>query len=274
MTKNVEIVVDAGLVEVDNVKSEEPKRTDKPCEACPIVTLAQKLFAEVLGTYFIIFTGCGSVIVNKMYDGCVTFPGICVVWGLIVMVMVYSIGHISGAHFNAAVTFTFAIFKRFPWKQVPLYIAAQLIGSILASGSLVLMFDVTKETAFFGTMPSGSNMQSFIMEIVISFLLMFVISGVATDNRAIGELAGLAVGMTIMLVVFVAGPISGASMNPVRSMGPAIVMHQYKGIWVYLFGPPIGTVAGAFCYNLIRFTDKPLREITKTKSFLRSASKI
>ncbi|GAA0185635.1 hypothetical protein LIER_32923 [Lithospermum erythrorhizon] len=273
MTKNIE----GSINEVNDIELEEGSvpKSDKKGDAwasAAFVTLAQKLFAEVLGTFFIIFTGCGSVVVNKLYDGIVTFPGICVVWGLIVMVMIYSVGHISGAHFNPAVTITFAIFRRFPWKQVPMYIAAQLMGSILASGTLALMFDIP-EKDYFGTIPAGSPWQSFAMEIVISFLLMFVISGVATDNRAIGELAGIAVGMTIMLNVLVGGPISGASMNPARSIGPAIVKHVYKGLWVYIFGPPIGTIAGAFCYNLIRFTDKPLREITKTSSFLRSVSK-
>ncbi|KAF8399010.1 hypothetical protein HHK36_014877 [Tetracentron sinense] len=230
-----------------------------------------QVIAEVLGTYFLIFAGCGSVAVNKTY-GSITFPGICVTWGLIVMVMIYSIGHISGAHFNPAVTITFAIFRRFPYSHVPLYVVAQLLGSILASGTLFLVFDV-KPKAFFGTVPVGSNVQSLVLEIIISFLLMFVISGVATDNRAIGELAGIAVGMTIMLNVFVAGPVSGASMNPARSIGPAIVMRVYTGLWVYIVGPIIGTIAGGFAYNLIRFTDKPLREITKTGSFLTSMSR-
>ncbi|KAH8496035.1 hypothetical protein H0E87_019005 [Populus deltoides] len=232
------------------------------------VQIIQKIIAEVIGTFFLIFMGCGSVVVNQMY-GSVTFPGVCVVWGLVVMVMVYSVGHISGAHFNPAVTVTFAIFRHFPYKQVPLYIVAQLLGSLLASGTLSLLFSVTGE-AYFGTIPVGPDIRSFVTEIIISFLLMFVISGVATDNRAIGELAGIAVGMTIMLNVFVAGPVSGASMNPARSLGPAIVMRQFKGIWVYIVGPPIGTILGALCYNIIRFTDKPLREITKTASFLKS----
>nr|ALK82484.1 noduline-like intrinsic protein 1;3 [Salix purpurea] len=148
---------------------------------------------------------------------------------------------------------------------------AQLLGSLLASGTLSLLFNVPDE-AYFGTIPVGPDIRSFVTEIIISFLLMFVISGVATDNRAIGELAGIAVGMTIMLNVFVAGPVSGASMNPARSLGPAIVMRKFKGIWVYLVAPPIGTILGALCYNLIRFTDKPLREITKTASFLKSKS--
>ncbi|CAI0547787.1 unnamed protein product [Linum tenue] len=232
------------------------------------VKLLQKLFAEVVGTYFVIFAGCGAVAVDKMY-GSVSFPGVSVVWGLIVMVMIYSVGHISGAHFNPAVTVTFAIFRQFPFKQVPLYILSQVLGSVLASGTLYLLFDVPEE-AYFGTVPVGPNLRSFVLEIIISFLLMFVISGVATDNRAVGELAGIAVGMTIMLNVFVAGPVSGASMNPARSLGPAIVMRIYKGIWVYIVGPFAGTILGGFAYNLIRYTNKPLSELTKSATLLRS----
>ncbi|VVB02628.1 unnamed protein product [Arabis nemorensis] len=241
------------------------------CTSPSIVCLTQKLIAEMIGTYFIIFSGCGVVVVNKLYGGTITFPGICVTWGLIVMVMIYSLGHISGAHFNPTVTITFAIFRRFPWYQVPSYIGAQLAGSLLASLTLRLMFNVTRE-AFFGTTPADSPIRALVAEIIISFLLMFVISGVATDSRAIGELAGIAVGMTIMLNVFVAGPISGASMNPTRSLGPAIVMGVYKGIWVYIVGPFVGVLAGGFVYNFIRFTDKPLRELTKSASFLRATS--
>ncbi|XP_022728195.1 probable aquaporin NIP-type [Durio zibethinus] len=202
------------------------------CSSIAMVTTMQKLIAEIIGTYFIIFAGCGAVAVNKIY-GSVTFPGICVTWGLIVMVMIYSVGHISGAHFNPAVTITLAIFRRFPFKEVPLYVAAQLMGSVLASATLSLILDVTP-SAYFGTVPAGSNAQSFAVEIIISFLLMFIISGVSTDNQAVGQLGGVAIGMTIMLNVFVAGPISGASMNPARSMGPAIVKHVYKGLWLYI----------------------------------------
>ncbi|KAF4360318.1 hypothetical protein CsatB_022996 [Cannabis sativa] len=246
------------------------------CSSNEVVKQLQKIIAEVIGTYFVVFLGCGAVVVNKIH-GSVTFPGICVVWGLIVMVMIYSVGHISGAHFNPSVTITFAIFRRFPITEanyyiVPLYIMAQVIASILASGTLYLLFDVT-EDAYFGTLPVGSNVQALVFEIIISFLLMFVISGVATDNRAIGELAGIAVGMTILLNVFVAGPVTGASMNPARSIGPAIIMKTYTGLWIYIVGPTIGTILGGFAYNLIRFTDKPLREVTRSSSFLRSMSR-
>ncbi|PON46959.1 Major intrinsic protein [Parasponia andersonii] len=233
------------------------------------VPFIQKLLAEVLGTYFLIFAGCASVVVNNDKDKIVTFPGISIVWGLVVMVMVYSVGHISGAHFNPAVTIAFATTKRFPYKQVPAYVAAQVLGSTLASGTLRLLFN-GKEDHFTGTLPTGSDLQSFVIEFIITFYLMFVVSGVATDNRAIGELAGLAVGSTVLLNVMFAGPISGASMNPARSLGPAIVHNQYKGLWIYLVSPTLGAIAGAWTYNLIRFTDKPLREITKSGSFLKS----
>ncbi|KAF6149824.1 hypothetical protein GIB67_010898, partial [Kingdonia uniflora] len=225
------------------------ERSVQFCASNEVVKMTQKVIAEVLGTYFVVFSGCGSVAVNKIY-GSVTFPGICITWGLIVMVMVYSVGHISGAHFNPAVTITFAIFRRFPYIQVLPYICAQLVGSLLASGTLCLIFDV-KAVNFFGTIPVGSDVQSLVLEFIISFLLMFVISGVATDNRAIGELAGIAIGSVILLNVFVAGPISGASMNPARSIGPAIIMKQFKGLWVYVVGPIAGTIAGGFAYNLI-----------------------
>lgn len=239
------------------------------CDLGISVHFLQKIVAEVFGTYFLIFAGCASVAVNIIKGGTITFPGICIVWGLAVMVMVYSVGHISGAHFNPAVTIAFATCGRFPWKQVPAYIIAQVIGSTLASVTLRLLFGGSRNH-FFGTVPSGSDFQSFVLEFIISFYLMFVISGVATDNRAIGELAGLAVGATVLLNVLIAGPISGASMNPARTLGPAVVLNRYKGIWVYIAGPISGTIAGAWAYNLIRFTNRPLREITKSGSFLKS----
>ncbi|XP_027152441.1 probable aquaporin NIP-type [Coffea eugenioides] len=260
-------------LEEGNASSFPYKSNEKTtfCASTDVVLIIQKVFAEAIGTYFLIFIGCGSVAVNKIYES-ITFPGVCIAWGLIVMVMVYAVGHISGAHFNPAVTIAFAIFRHFPYKQVPLYIVAQLLGAILASGTLCLIFDV-KAQAFFGTVPTGSNVQSLVLEFVISFLLMFVISGVATDNRSIGELAGIAIGMTILINVLVAGPVSGASMNPARSIGPAIIMNEYKGLWIYIVGPLLGTIAGGFTYNLIRFTEKPLQELTKSSTFMKSVSR-
>nr|GEY11196.1 probable aquaporin NIP-type [Tanacetum cinerariifolium] len=220
----------------------------------PKIHIAQKLLAEFIGTYCVIFAGCGSVAVNKIYGGTITFPGICVTWGLIVMCMIYAVGHVS-AHFNPAVTITLSLLGLLPYKEVVFYIIVQLLGSILASGTLSLIMDVTPE-AFFGTTPVGSTTQSFVVEIIITFILMFVISGASNDHRAIKKHGGIVVGMTIMLNVFVGGPISGASMNPARSIGPALVKSNYKGLWAYIFGPIIGAISGGFAYNLLKPTQK------------------
>ncbi|XP_035545105.1 aquaporin NIP1-1-like [Juglans regia] len=155
-------------------------------------------------------------------------------------------------------------------RKVPAYVFAQVLGSTMASGTLRLTFN-GHQNFFAGTVPSGTELQCFVLEFIITFYLVFVISGVATDNRAIGELAGLAVGSTVLLNVMFAGPISGASMNPARTLGPAFVHNEYRGIWVYIAGPILGAVSGGLVYNLIRFTDKPLREITKSGSFLKAS---
>ncbi|KAL7613882.1 hypothetical protein Lser_V15G07358 [Lactuca serriola] len=230
----------------------------------PKIHLAQKLLAEFIGTYCIIFAGCGSVAVNKLYGGTVTFPGICVTWGLIVMAMIYTVGHVS-AHFNPAVTITLSLLGLHSFQEVIFYILSQLLGSISASGTLSLIMDVTPE-AFFGTTPVASTTQSFVVEIIITFILMFVISGATNDHRAIKKHGGIAVGMTIMLNVFVGGPISGASMNPARSLGPAIVKLNFKGIWAYIFGPLIGAISGGFVYNLLKPTNKSFCELFNKRS--------
>ncbi|GFZ06166.1 NOD26-like intrinsic protein 1;2 [Actinidia rufa] len=190
-------------------------------------------------------------------------PGISIVWGLVVMVMVYSVGHISGAHFNPAVTIAFATCKRFPWKQVPAYVSAQVVGSTLASGTLRL------------TAASRITSPELFRPDLTCNPLCWNSSSHSTSclSSPIGELAGLAVGATVLLNVMFAGPISGASMNPARSLGPAIVSNHYKGIWIYILAPISGAIAGAWVYNIIRFTNKPLREITKSGSFLKSFSR-
>ncbi|KAL2494823.1 Aquaporin NIP1-2 [Forsythia ovata] len=233
-----------------NIKDEVNEQRSGTSPGC--LPFIQKVIAEILGTYFLIFAGCAAVVVNADKDKVITMPGIAIVWGLVVMVMVYSVGHISGAHFNPAVTIAFATCKRY--RHIS---RLKSLVPPLASGTLRLLF-TGKHDHFAGTLPTGSHLQSFVVEFIITFYLMFVISGVATDNRAIGELAGLAVGATILLNVMFAGPISGASMNPARSLGPAIVSNNFKGIWIYLLGPTFGAVAGAWVYNIIRFTNKPL----------------
>ncbi|KAL5096956.1 hypothetical protein RYX36_001283 [Vicia faba] len=258
------------VLDVDGDASNISKETDIKDS----VPLLKKLVAEVVGTYIMIFTGCAAVIVNLNNDHVVTLPGIAFAWGFTVMVLVYSLGHISGAHFNPAVTIAHASTKIFPFKQVPAYIIAQVLGSTLASGTLRLIFN-GKEDHFIGTLAAGSNLQAFVIEFICTFFLMFVISGVATDNRAVGELAGLAVGSTIIIDILFAGPLTGASMNPARSLGPAIVYHEYTGLWIYLISPILGALIGTWTYNFIRHTNRPMCdehtkiELTKIVPFLR-----
>ncbi|XP_031386976.1 aquaporin NIP1-1-like [Punica granatum] len=266
--RNGVVALDVKAADASAKAAMDEQETGACCFVPP--TFVQKMIAEVCGTYFLIFAGCGSVVVNRN-EKVVTEPGIAITWGLAVLVLVYSVGHISGAHFNPAVTIAFATCKRFPWKHVPAYVAAQMLGSLLASGTLRLLF-TGRHDQFAGTLPTGSDMQAFVIEFIITFYLMFVISGVATDNRAIGELAGLAIGATILLNVMFTAPVTGASMNPARSLGPAIVSNNYTGIWIYLLAPTLGAIAGAWVYNSIRLSDKPAREITKSTSFLRNAS--
>ncbi|KAF8029387.1 hypothetical protein BT93_E1937 [Corymbia citriodora subsp. variegata] len=212
------------------------------------------IHSDVVGTYFLIFNGCKSVAVNLDYDKVVTLLGISIVWGLAVMVLVYSVGHVSGAHFNPAVAIAFATYKRFPWKQVPPYIVAQVFGSTMASRMLRLLF-IGKLNPFVGTQPAA-----FVFEFIITFYLMFNISGVAIDSRAmscnflellIRELAGLVVGATVLLNVMFAGPVTGASMNPARSLGPAIAFGHYDKLWSYIVAPTVEAISGAWVYNVI-----------------------
>lgn len=248
-----------------DVQSVETASNPSCCSTTTLIIL-QKLLAELIGTYFIVFTGCGAIMIEKI-NGEVTYPGICLTWGLIIMIVVYTFEHIS-CHFNPAVTITYALLRGFPFKQVPLYIAAQVTGSILASGTLDLLFEVTPQ-AYFGTTPSGSNAQALVMEIIISFILMFVIFGTAFDDRAHNEFAGVAIGMTVLINALIGGTISGASMNPARSLGPAIVKHVYEGLWIYMVGPTLGCIGGGVTYNLVRYLDKLPSEVTRFRSFLK-----
>ncbi|KAH9319150.1 hypothetical protein KI387_020919, partial [Taxus chinensis] len=225
----------------------------------PSVKFYKKVAAEVIGTFILIFSGCGSVLIDKKTGGSITHLGVSLVWGMAVMILIYSLGHISGAHFNPAVTLAFASIKKFPLKDIPGYIAAQVVGSIAAGIVLYHLFgDIAHMAA---TVPAGSEIQSFVLEILITFLLMFVVCGVATDTRAVGELAGLAVGTTVAMVVIVAGPISGASLNPARTIGSAVAGRIFTSIWIYMVAPPIGSIAGAWSYELIRLADEPVHEV-------------
>jgi len=214
------------------------------------VAPAQRAAAEFVGTFGLVFSGCGAIITNTVTGGTVTHVGVGLTFGLIIATMIYATGHISGAHFNPAVTLAFAATRHFPLALVPAYLAAQFGGAIAASITLRLLFG---DVAYLGTtLPAGGAGQSLVLEVVLTFFLMFVIISVATDTRAVGQAAALAIGGTVGLEALFAGPISGASMNPARSLAPALVSGMWTAQWLYIVGPIVGALLGAFAYQFIR----------------------
>lgn len=210
-----------------------------------------RYLAEAIGTFCLVFAGTGAVIVNQVAGGQVTGLGIGLVFGLIVLAMIYAVGPISGAHLNPAVTLAFFSIGRHPAKEIAPYLMAQLLGAVVASFVLSFVFS-GRPTNLGATLPAGSWGQSFTLEFVLTFMLMFVIMGVAHDDRAEGLMAGVAIGATIALEAILGGPISGASMNPARSFAPAVVSGNFQYHWIYWVAPIFGSIAGAQVYRLIR----------------------
>src|SRR5258708_5863969 len=202
--------------------------------------MKRKLLSEFIGTFALVFAGTGAIVINQASDGAITHPGIALTFGLIVLAMIYTFGDVSGAHFNPAVTTAFAAAGRFPWREVPGFILVQLGGAFTASALLHFLFPSDK---FLGTtLPSGLPMQSFILEIVLTFLLMLVILSVSTGAKEKGNTAGIAIGSVIALEAMFAGPICGASMNPARSLAPAVMSANLQHLWVYLAAPVLGAL--------------------------------
>jgi MIP family channel proteins len=205
--------------------------------------VARRAGAELVGTFCLVFAGCGAIVVNAVSGGALGQVGISLVFGLIIAAMIYACGHLSGAHFNPAVTLAFTLARHFPAKLVPVYWIAQFAGGLLGSVLLLLLYG---NVAHLGaTVPAGPAWQSFVLEIVLTFILMYVIMAVATDTRAVGQAAALAIGGTVGLDALFGGPTSGASMNPARSLGPAIVAGGAPDQWVYIAGPILGAAADA-----------------------------
>lgn len=215
----------------------------------------RRLAAEFAGTYLLVFAGTGAVVVNEVSGGGVGSLGIGLSFGLAVMAAVYTIGHVSGAHINPAVTVAFAISRHFPWRLVPAYIAAQLLGACASSAVHLMLFgNVTNLGA---TSPSGSPWQALGLEVILTLFLMFVIAAVATDVRAVGQAAAIAIGGYVALAATFAGPVAGASMNPARSFGPALLSGTWNSHWVYWAGPLLGATLGVLLYQYVRVADPP-----------------
>jgi aquaporin NIP len=211
--------------------------------------LARVLVAELIGTFALVFAGCGAVMVDARTHQ-LGHVGVAFSFGLVIMFGIYAVGHISGAHFNPAVTFAFALTRHFPWSRAVTYWGAQITGALIAAALLRASLGNIANTG--ATLPSGSQGQSFLWELVMSGFLMFVILAVATDTRAVGEAAAIAIGGTIGLDAMFGGPISGASMNPARSVGPALVSGNLHALWLYIVAPILGTSLGGLAYQFVR----------------------
>jgi aquaporin NIP len=211
--------------------------------------LVRLLVAELIGTFALVFAGCGAVMVDAKTQQ-LGHVGVAITFGLVIMFGIYAVGHISGAHFNPAVTFAFALTRHFPWPRALAYWSAQVTGALVAA--LLLRASLGNIAHVGATLPSGSQGQSFLWELVMSGFLMFVILAVATDTRAVGEAAAIAIGGTIGLDAMFGGPISGASMNPARSFGPAVVGGDLHALWLYILAPIIGTSVGGLAYQFVR----------------------
>lgn len=196
--------------------------------------------AEVTGTFALVFCGTGAIIIDQQSAGTVTHVGVAITFGLIVMCMIYSLGNISGAHINPAVSIAFAVAGRFPVRLLPGYIFSQLTGALLAS--LALRFLFPSNVLLGSTIPSGSDLQSFILEVILTFFLMLVILSVAVSGKEKGMFAGMAIGAVVGLEALFAGPVCGASMNPARSIAPAVVSGHLEHLWIYILAPVGGAL--------------------------------
>ena len=209
----------------------------------------KKYISEIIGTFSMLFCGCGAMVINDFTGGTITHPGVAITWGLIVMAMIYAFGDISGAHFNPAVTVGFAVAKKFSWKEVPKYIIAQFTGAIAASLLLLYLFP---DSDLGATIPTIEPLKVFIIELLLSFFLMVVIINVSTGSKEIGPIAGIAVGGVILLEAMFAGPLTKASMNPIRSLAPALASGNFTDLWVYLTAPFLGMLLAVFSCKLVK----------------------
>jgi aquaporin Z len=218
--------------------------------------MKKEFVSEFLGTYILVFAGCGAIVIESI-TGSMGHVGIAFTFGAIVSVLIYSLGHISGAHFNPAVTISFSVMGEFSTDKIWYYILAQLSGALLACVSLYWIFiedfNTVSDVAYLGaTLPRGSAMQSFVLEFILTFILMFVISLSAIHSKAIKSFAGLAIGLTVGLEAMFAGPICGASMNPARSIAPAVVSGNMEHLWIYIVATTLGAISSVYIYKILK----------------------
>ena len=211
---------------------------------------SKNYISEALGTFTLVFCGTAAMTVNEITQGAVTHVGIGITWGFIVIAMIYAFGEISGAHFNPAVTIAFAYAKKFPWKEVPKYILFQFIGAIVASLLVWYLFPESKTLG--GTQTILPPFKAFILEYLLTFFLMLVIINVSTGSKETGIMAGMAIGGVVMLEALFAGPMTNASMNPIRSLAPAIVSTNFTNLWLYLTAPILGAITAVLSCKWVK----------------------
>jgi MIP family channel proteins len=217
----------------------------------PRPDLTRRAAAEGLAAFALVFAGCGAIVADAVYEGTLGTIGVALAFGLVIMVMVYAIGHLSGAHINPAVTLAFTLTRHFRAREAGAFVVAQLTGAI--AGALVLLAIWPDQPAELGaTVPSVGAGSAVAYELVLTAILMFVIMAVATDSRAMGAGAAVAIGGTIAMDALFGGPVTGASMNPARSLGPALVAGEWSEFWIYLIGPLAGASLGALAYQVVR----------------------
>ena len=222
--------------------------------------LLRRSLAEALATFALVFAGCGAIVASSQYPGTLGNLGEAFVFGLVIMAMIYATGHLSGAHINPAVTLAFTLTRHFPSREAAGYICGQLLGA--SAGALVLLAVWPGQPANLGaTTPSISTGSALVYETALTAFLMFVIMAVATDTRAVGAGAAIAIGGTVGLDALFGGPVTGASMNPARSFGPALVSGEWRDFWIYVIGPILGAALGALAYQLVRGEQPELGEV-------------
>ncbi len=208
-----------------------------------------RLLAEAVGTFCLVFAGTGAIVIDEVTAGSITHLGVAITFGLVVMAMIHALGDVSGAHFNPAVTLAFALSRRFRWRDAPPYLLAQVLGAFAASGALRALFPENETLG--ATLPVGDASRSFALELMLGFMLMLVILSVASGPKERGALAGIAIGGAVGLGAIFAGPVSGASMNPARSLAPAVVSGRLDDLWIYLIAPTLGMALAVPCSLVI-----------------------
>jgi MIP family channel proteins len=233
------------------VEAETTAATARRLEVKP--NLARRAGAEAIAAFALVFAGCGAAIANSVYAGSLGQVGVALTFGLVIMAMVYATGHLSGAHINPAVTLAFTLTRHFPVREAGAYVAAQGAGAILAALALLAVWP-DQPAQLGATVPAAGVAvgSALVYEAILTAILMFTIMAVATDTRAVGAGAAIAIGGAVGLDALFGGPVTGASMNPARSLGPALAAGEWRDFWIYVVGPVAGAALAALAYQAVR----------------------